>query len=90
MIPALDPDPESDFQLCGESRFGFGSSKKRNHKACQYRSIQSFFIFPGFEGSPQLDRIPPSCDIPVPASAGDQLQHHHRARSREREALPEH
>ena len=44
MIPALDPDPESDFQLCGESRFGFGSSKKRNHKACLYRSIQSFLL----------------------------------------------
>ena len=32
MIPALDPDPESDFLLFGESRSGFRSSKKQNHK----------------------------------------------------------
>ena len=30
MIMALDPDPESDFQLFGVSRSGFGSSKKQN------------------------------------------------------------
>ena len=27
-IPALDPDPESDFQLVGDSGSGFGFSKK--------------------------------------------------------------
>ena len=27
MIPALDPDPESDFQLSGDSGSGFRSSK---------------------------------------------------------------
>ena len=30
MIPALDPDMESDFQLFGDSGSGFRSSKKRN------------------------------------------------------------
>ena len=28
MIPALEPDPEEDFQLFGDFRTGFGSSKK--------------------------------------------------------------
>ena len=32
MIQALDMDPESDFLLFGESRSGFRSSKKQNHK----------------------------------------------------------
>lgn len=35
MIPALDPDPELDFQLYGDSRSGFGSSKKWNCKSCR-------------------------------------------------------
>ena len=29
MIPVLDPDPESDLQLFGDSGSGFGSSKKQ-------------------------------------------------------------
>ena len=31
MILALDPDPEYDFKLFGNSGSRFGSSKKRNH-----------------------------------------------------------
>ena len=30
MIPALDPDPGSDFQIFGNSGSGFGPSKKQN------------------------------------------------------------
>ena len=30
MNSALDPDPESDFQIFGDSVSGLGSSKKRN------------------------------------------------------------
>ena len=30
MIPGLDPDPETDFQPFGDSKPGFGSSKKWN------------------------------------------------------------
>ena len=31
MIPALDPDLESDLQLFGDSRSGFGSNKNLHH-----------------------------------------------------------
>ena len=47
MIPALDLNPESDFQLFGDS--GFGSNKKRNHKA--YRGV----IIPAMDSVPKLD-----------------------------------
>ena len=31
MIPAMDTDPELDFQIFGKSGSGFGSNKKQNH-----------------------------------------------------------
>ena len=38
MIPVLDPDPESDFQLFGDSGYRFGSSEKRNLNT--YRGVR--------------------------------------------------
>ena len=31
MIPALDPDPESEFQLFGNSNYGFESNRNGHH-----------------------------------------------------------
>ena len=55
MIPALDPDPESDFQPFGNSKSRFGSSKKWNRNtsnsdwnervaACLMRNLWPLFF----------------------------------------------
>ena len=47
MIPALDPDHESDFQLFGDSGwYHFGSSKKGDCNA--YRVIHGVNSFPPY------------------------------------------
>ena len=43
MIPALDPDPESDFQFFGDFGSGFRSNTKWNHitSTLCYQNYQS-------------------------------------------------
>ena len=47
MIPALDPDLESDFQLFGDSVSGLKSSKKWNRTA--YRGVLILALYPDAE-----------------------------------------
>ena len=49
MIPALDPDQESDFQLFGDSGSRFGSCKNRNHNRCRV------FMLPALDQDPDSD-----------------------------------
>ena len=49
MIPALDPDPESDFQHLCNSGSGFGSIKKWNRNT--YRCV----IIPGLKPDTESD-----------------------------------
>ena len=45
MIPALDPDPESDFQFFGDFGSGFRSNTKWNHitSTLCYQNYQSIW-----------------------------------------------
>ena len=52
IIPTLDPDPESDFQLFGDSLSGFGCNKKQNRDT--YRGVMIL----GLDSDPESDCQP--------------------------------
>ena len=66
MIQALDPDPESNFKLFGNS--GFGSSIKQNHNT--YRGV----VISAPDLDPELDFLP-LCDSRSGIGSGKTWNH---------------
>ena len=78
IIPALDPDTESDFQLFGDSGSGFRSRKKRNHNVLSFwDSIRSqifsllMFLNPDLDPVKSGNRNTSSLRLPANESSED-------------------